>query len=217
MFNCLQRLRGDGGAADAMRAVAADNEIRLHGLGLSTVVAVAAMVAVVAKVVIAHGGPRRSQVVQAYVGHLKAQVAARGQPRVNQVLDDFVLRIDHHGAAACQVNKINAPVDAAHAQHGPFVPESFAAHPVTQARFGHQVHRTLLQHTRADGGADGVAATAFQHHGFNALQIQQVRQHQPSRTGPYDCYLSAHAQPLLLKDPWRHPVRTGSRARWSAP
>ncbi|MNT16792.1 hypothetical protein D3C72_1519110 [compost metagenome] len=155
--------------------------------------------------------------MQAYVGHLKAQVAARGQPRVNQVLDDFVLRIDHHGAAACQVNKINAPVDAAHAQHGPFVPEPLSAHPVAQASFAHQVDRALLQHSRADGGADGVAAAAFQHHGFNALQVQQMRQHQPSWAGPYDCNLSAHARPLLLKNAGRRPVRTDSRAQWSAP
>ena len=60
------------------------------------------------------------------------------------------------------------------------------------SEFVHQVDGALLQHAGAQPGAHVLAAGALDDHRLDALQVQDLRQHEPGRTGADDAHLRAH-------------------------
>ena len=55
-----------------------------------------------------------------------------------------------------------------------------------------EVARPLLEQAGADAALDIVAAAVLQDDGFDAREVQEMRQHQPGRPGPDDSDLRAH-------------------------
>src|SRR5262249_34961251 len=85
------------------------------------------------------------------------------------------------------------------------VDAALALHPPADAAFDEQVRRALLQHASADGGLDLLAAAAFEHHGLDAVQVQQMREQQARRPGPDDAHLRTHGRTPTARD--RLPAR----------
>ncbi len=71
------------------------------------------------------------------------------------------------------------------------VGEAFAAEAVGEAGFGHQIDGALLEHAGADGGLDRGARAAFDDDGVDAGAREEMREHEPRRTGADDCDLRA--------------------------
>ena len=111
-------------------------------------------------------------------------IKARG----DQVLHHFLLRIDGDGLPH-QVLKINTVAFAIEPKFHAAVLQSLARHSRSDARIAQHIHRALLQHASAHPALHILARVAFQHHAFDSLQMQKVRQHQPGRAGADNTHL----------------------------
>src|SRR5215469_10993924 len=121
-------------------------------------------------------------------------VPARPQPGVDQISYDVCLRIDGDGAPASQVVKVNAMIATLKTQRNSVVDEALTEHPLSDTHVGQQVDGVLLENARPYPLLYVFASSRFQHDRLNALQVQQVRQHQPRRPGPNNSNLRMHSQ-----------------------
>ena len=87
----------------------------------------------------------------------------------------------------------------------PVMDQRLAIQPVGEAGLAEELDRRLLEHACPDALFDVLAAARFQHDGPDALQVQEMRQHEAGRAGPDDPYLCPHA----ARRPGR--LRTGRR------
>ena len=55
----------------------------------------------------------------------------------------------------------------------------------------------LLQHARADALLDVLAAARLEHDRVDALELEQLRQHEPGRPRAHDADLRAHQPPAV--------------------
>ena len=125
--------------------------------------------------------------------HLKHNLPAGVQTRLHQILHHFLLRVNRNGAATGQLGQIDAMTPPAEAEPNAIVPQSFALQALAHAGFDHQVHRALLQHARAHAILDVLAAAALQNHGLDPVQMQQMGEHQPGRSGSDNTDLGSHS------------------------
>src|SRR5437764_8749615 len=70
--------------------------------------------------------------------------------------------------------------------------QALAVHALGHAHLAQQVHRALLQHAGPNAGFDVRARTVLEDHRLDALQTEQLGQHQTGRTRADDGYLGAH-------------------------
>ena len=159
--------RGDGGARNAVEAVAAGNEVGMDLLDFAVVVETGL-------------GRRRIQVVKRRILHAEQDLSAGGEARGDQVLDHLVLRVDGDRAAG-ELGERDAVAAAAEAQIDAFVHEALALHALAHAALRQQVDRALLEHAGADRGLDFLAAARLDHHRGDALEVQEVREEQAGR------------------------------------
>src|SRR5207245_9054414 len=75
------------------------------------------------------------------------------------------------------------------------VEHALALHARANAGFDQKVARPLLDQAGADAALDIVAAAVFQDDALHALEVEEMRQHQPGGPGADDTHLRAH---LLL-------------------
>jgi hypothetical protein len=71
-------------------------------------------------------------------------------------------------------------------QLDPLVDEPFATQAIAYAHLGEQVDRPLLEHAGADSLLDVLAAPVLEDDGIDALEVQEVRQHESGGTGTDD-------------------------------
>ena len=152
-----------------MKAVASRDEI-------------ARQLAEVAVVAVANLRRGSVEVVDTDRVRLEDNLAAGRQPRRDQILDDFVLSVDGHRAPSGQPAQIDAMSTAAEAQFDPVMHETQTLHPLADAGFIQQVDGALLEQPGANALFCISAAANLEHDGFDAGKMQQVRQHQPSRS-----------------------------------
>ena len=69
---------------------------------------------------------------------------------------------------------------------------ALAVHALAALGLAHQLGEAMLQHAGANSRQDVFAAVLFQHHGFDALQMQQLGQQQPRRAAADDANLDFH-------------------------
>jgi hypothetical protein len=67
-----------------------------------------------------------------------------------------------------------------------------AVHPLSDARLFEQLCRSVLEHASPDRRLYHFAAAELEHYRLDALQVQQVREHQPSRPASDDTHLCTH-------------------------
>ena len=110
-------------------------------------------------------------VVQRRIGDVEPDFALRRQARRDQILDDLMLRIDGDRAAG-QRGQIDAVTLTVERQLDAVMQRAFGLHALAEAGRDQDVHRVLFQHAGADSRFDIGARAGFQHHGFDALQMQ---------------------------------------------
>ncbi len=189
----LGQLAGrDRGAADAVEAVAAGDDVALEGLLLARV----------------GERDRRAvglQAVDRDVLDLEADVAAVAFADGDQVLDDLLLAVDRDRPPAGQRAQVDAVALAVEAQLDPVVDEPLAVQPVAQAGVGQQLDRALLEHPGAHPLLHVLAAARLEHDRPDPLEVEEVRQEQAGRPGPDDSDLCPH-----LSEALSYPVRERS-------
>ena len=83
----------------------------------------------------------------------------------------------------------------------PVVEHAFALHALADAGVDQEVGRPLLEQAGADAALDIVAAAVLQDDGFDAGEVQEMRQHQPGRARADDADLRAHVLSVLNPAP----------------
>src|SRR5262249_49160803 len=186
IFAIIGRERGgrDARPANAVKAVATADEVAGE-LRLLTVVPEANFRRAAAKVVDAH------------VARLEQNLAAVGEPPRDQVLHHLLLAVDGH-ALADELAEIDVVQGAAEGKIDAVVEHALALHARADARFHQEVARPLLDQAGADAALDIVAAAVFQDDAVHALEMEEMRQHQPGGPGADDTDLRAH---LVLRHP----------------
>ena len=137
--------------------------------------------------------PLGLEVGDGHAGDLEQQRPARLQPRLDQILDDLGLAVDDDRLAH-QLLEVDPVPLAVELDPDPRVDLPVALHPPAHTGLDEQVGGPLLEHARADPRLDVLAAPVLDHDGVDALQVEQVREHQAGRAGTDDPDLgSAHA------------------------
>ena len=139
--------------------------------------------------------------VGGYVRRLVDDRAAHGVAGFVEVLGDLGLAVDADLVAG-QIFQIDPVPHAPEREVQPAVPERFLLQPPGDLRLAEQVDHAAFEHARADAAHDIGPALAFQDHGLDAVQVQQLREQQPGRSAADDADLG-------LGD-LAHVARTGS-------
>ena len=80
---------------------------------------------------------------------------------------------------------------AAEAQFDAVMDQAESLHPLADASFVEQVDGSLFEQAGANPLFDILAAASLEHDGLDAIEVQQVREHQPRRPRPNDADLRA--------------------------
>src|SRR5688572_2390032 len=164
--------RGNGGARNAVKAVAAGDEVGMDFLDFAVVVE-------------ARLGRRRIEVVKRRILHAEQDLSAGGEARGDQVLDHLVLDVDGDRPPG-ELGERDAVTAAGEAQIDAFVYEAFALHALADAALRQQVDRALLEHAGADGRFDLLAAARLDDNRGDAFEVQEMGKQQPGGAGAHD-------------------------------
>lgn len=119
-----------------------------------------------------------------HVGDAEADVAVVFETPGDEVLEDLVLWVDGDGAAVRQFVEVDAVAASAEPQFDAVVGEPFTLDAVAESGVDHQVDGVLFEHTGPDRALHLLAGAAFEHGGIDALQVQEMGQHQSCGTPP---------------------------------
>src|SRR5215813_6554085 len=194
IFAIIGRERGGRNArpANAVKSVATADEVAGE-LRLLTVVPKVNLRRAAAKIVNAH------------VARLEQNLAAVGEPPRDQVLHHLLLAVDGH-ALADELAEIDVVQGAAEGKIDAVVEHALALHARADAGFDQEVARPLLDQAGADAALDIVAAAVFQDDALHALEVEEMRQHQPGGPAADDTDLRAHLVLPVVPPPLRSLV-----------
>ena len=152
----------DRGAADAVKAVAAGDDVAFQRFVPALMLEM----------------DRRRLAVEPVdmrrLGLEQDRDAARQRHR-DQILHHLLLAIDGDDLARRQHRQVDVDRAAVIADVEPRVGHALAMQPLAGAKLVHQIDGAVLQHAGADAALDIVAAARFQHHAFDAGAMQQQR------------------------------------------
>src|SRR4051812_29787515 len=171
-------------ARHAVEAVAAGDDVALERLRLALV---------------CERDARRVAVdaLEAEVGDLEADVAARLEAAGDEVLDDLLLAVDGDRPPAGQPAQVDPVALAVEAQLDAVMDEPLACQAVAEPGLGQELDGALLEDAGADAVLDVLAAAGLEDDGVDALEVQEVRQHQPGGPGTDDSDLCPHLYEAL--------------------
>ena len=186
IFAIIGRERGGRNArpANAVKTVAAADEVAGELFLLA---------------VVAEANFRRAagEIVHAHVARLEQNLPAVGEPPLGQVLHHLLLAVDGH-ALADELAEIDVVQGAAEGKIDAVVEHAFALHARAGAGLDQEVARPLFDQAGADAAFDVIAASVFQDDALHALEVEEMRQHQPGGPGADDTDLRAHlALPIV--------------------
>src|SRR5216684_4671343 len=191
------RLRQDADPAERVLAVVRRQRGSRNARATNAVEAVAAADEVAGELLVPAAVPETDlrrvacEIVYADVDRLEQDRSAVGQPPRDQVLYHLLLAVDGH-ALPDQLAEIDVVQGAAEGEIDPVVKHGFALHALADAGLGEEVARPLLDQAGADAALDIVAAAALQDHRLDALEVQEMGEHQPGRSSADDTDLRAH-------------------------
>jgi hypothetical protein len=136
--------------------------------------------------------PLAVEPLHARIAHFIMDFGARGQPCGDKVLDHLLLTVDPDRTATREVTQRNAMRLTFKPELDAVMRQPLAHETTTDTGLAQQIDGGLLEHARAHPPLDVLAASALDDDGFDALQVKQVRKHQPGGTGADDAYLGAH-------------------------
>ncbi len=128
-------------------------------------------------------------VVQVHVADLEQDRGAALEPQSNEILDQFLLTVDGDASTAGELAEVDVMVAATETQLNavmdkPFTPQTFAGAGALE-----EINAALLQDSRAHAVFDILARARLQDNRADALQAQQMREHQPGRPSSDDADL----------------------------
>ena len=167
-----------GRAADAVKAVAAGDDVTPK-LTLDAAVPVAD-----------HGGVG-VDALRTHVLDLEQQRRPRFEACGDQVLHDLLLAVDRDAPAAGELIEGDPVAFAGEAQLDAMVDEALALETLADADLDQEVDRPLLEHTCAHPSLDVVARTVLEDYRLDALEMQQVSEHEAGRPRADDSDLRA--------------------------
>jgi hypothetical protein len=189
----------DKAARDAVRAVASRQEIAPEFPRL-------------AALAITNGGTRCVQSMQADVANFEMNLPVGVQPRLYQILDNLLLRVNGDGSPGSEILKIDAMPATAETELDPVMDQPLLLQARAHPGFDHQIHRALLQHARAHPLLNVMASVRFKNYRLDALQMQQMRKHQPRRPRADYPDLGAHAFSISSFEIWNPALAAGTPA-----
>jgi hypothetical protein len=171
-------------AADAVKAVAAGDEIAIDRLRLAVGP-------------IGHARPFAQNIVQRDILRLVDGRGAGGGAAVHQILGDLGLPVDHDGLAGqrLEVDAMPHPVDA---DLRAVMHEAFAVHARADARLVEEIDRDLLDDTGADAAKHVFAGVPFQDDVVDAVLVEKLAEQQARRSRPDDRNLRSHDAAFLV-------------------
>src|SRR2546421_5538905 len=190
----------EGRAGDAMRAVAAGDEVTVEGCLLAV-----APVGDPGVVIVDASNRCRFG--------LEPDLAAVHKPLRDQVFDHFLLAIDCD-AAARQLAEIDPVLLPGEAKLDAVVHQTLLGHPIADAARDQEVRRSRFEHPGADSLLDILSTARLQHDGFNTLTVEEMGEQEPGGAGPDDADLGHPASACSTGCPpgsrWRCFLRLSS-------
>ena len=147
---------------------------------------VAAEVALLAVLAIAHARLLTVDVERTDVVHVETNLPVAGEPGGDQVLHHLVLPVDGDRTSARQLAQRNAVSRTVELQIQAVMHEPLAIHALTDAGIAQQVRRALLQHACAQPALHVLAAATLEHHRLYALAGEQPGEQEPRGAGADD-------------------------------
>jgi hypothetical protein len=141
---------------------------------------------------VAHARRVRCDVVQRHVLGIVHDLAFEPVARLVEVARQLGLAVDHHRVAARILVEVDAVEHAVMGDLEPVVDLALAVHPLAALRCAHQFGEAVLQNPGADTGKHVLAAVFLQNDGVDALQMQELGQHEPGRAATDDANLNLH-------------------------
>src|SRR6185312_1624777 len=166
----------DAGAADAMKAVAAGNEIAVN-------------LASDAILLVSHARMIGVEIVRLDVGRLVDRREPRRLACIHQVERHLGLAVDHHGLAGGGLH-VDAVAVACEGELDPVMNESFGMRALSRTDFVEQLDRAFLEQASADAPQHIVAGVTLQDDVVDAVAVQQLPEQQSRRACANDCYFS---------------------------
>src|ERR1700686_1989255 len=108
-----------------------------------------------------------------------------------------MLGIDNDTFTPGKFTKVDAVPGPAKSKLDPSMEKPLASQSFTDTCLDQQVDSSLLKNARADALFDAFAAGSFQNHRLDAVKVQQMRKHQPGRTGSYNSYLCPYFHKVM--------------------
>src|SRR5262249_15515619 len=174
---------------------------------------VAGQLSVLAVVAEANFRRAAAKIVHAYVARLEQNLPAVGKPPLDQVLHHLLLAVDGP-ALAGELAEIDVVQGAAERKIDAVVEHALALHARADAGLDQEIARPLLDQAGADAALDIVAAAVFQDDALHAIEVEEMRQHQPGGPRADDTDLRAHlALPAVRPSAVTLIGIAGSRAR----
>ena len=175
---------GDEVAADAVRAVGADHQVRSD------------LVDRALRVPIAHPRTVRA-VVHRGLGDAVPEVAVVAGAGAVEIDEDLGLWVEPH-AGSDQVLEVDAVALAVEPQVDTAVPVALGEYAflagVVDAGLGQQSDAVRFEHARTVRGLDLVHRAVVDHDGLDAGPVQKVGEHQPGGAAPHDRHLGTRAR-----------------------
>src|SRR5579864_1497285 len=121
-----------------------------------------------------------------HVLRLEDNFTAGGEARGDQILDDFVLGVDGDGFSAGEAAQVDAMAAPVEAEFDTVMEEGLALEAFADTRFDHQVDGALFEEAGAQPRFDIFAGANFEDDRLDALQVEEMREHQAGRPSPDD-------------------------------
>src|SRR5581483_10763217 len=164
--------------ADPVKSIASGDEIAVH-LVLCAVLAITYL------------RPGTVHFVDADIFDFEQHLATGSNAGIVEVLKHLSLRVNGDAFPSGEFLKVNAMPLAVEAQFDPIMHKTFALHALADTHLGEEVDGVLFQDPGAHTFFDVMTAAVFQNDRFDAVQMQEMRQHQACGPGAYNSDLCA--------------------------
>ena len=171
-FERLHRVLGNRRVADAVRPVAAGDDIAIDPEHRAVLA-------------VRHVRPLARDIVQAHIFGFEHEFKIALLRRIEHVLHHFGLPVDGDEGSGQRL-EVDVAGFAVEQDRRARVRKPFAAQPSIQPEPPHRLDRDAVEHARAHAALDIVAAAPFEDHGFDAGTAQQMGQEHPGRPPAYD-------------------------------
>lgn len=125
---------------------------------------------------------------------LEEQRSSRLAAGVDQIFNDFVLAVNGDGSATGETCHIDTMAHTEEAEIYAPVDHALAIEACPDSGGAHQIDAALFKDTGANALDDVILAFAFENHGVDSVEMEQLCEQQTRGSGSDDTYLGVHVQ-----------------------